>query len=64
MLVESRTGANITEDELLYLDELVSPLIQRGHSVHHIAVHNADSLEVSEKSIYRYVPADFSRQKN
>ncbi|MGI6451590.1 MAG: helix-turn-helix domain-containing protein [Desulfitobacteriia bacterium] len=64
MLVESRTGANITEDELLYLDELVSPLIRRGHSVHHIAVHNADSLEVSEKSIYRYVAGGLLKAKN
>jgi hypothetical protein len=35
MLMESRTGANITEDELLCLDEWISPLIQRGQSVHH-----------------------------
>ncbi len=64
MLVESRTGANITEDELLYLDELVSPLIQRGQSVHHIAAHNADRLEVSEKSIYRYVSSGLLKAKN
>ena len=64
MLVESRTGANITEDELLYLDELVSPLIRRGQSVHHIATHNADRLEVSEKSIYRYVSGGLLKAKN
>jgi IS30 family transposase len=64
MLVESRTGANITEDDLLYLDELVSPLIRRGQSVHHIAVHNADRLEVSEKSIYRYVSGGLLKAKN
>lgn len=64
MLVESRIGANITEDELLYLDEWVSPLIGRGQSVHHIAIHNADKLEVSEKSIYRYVNGGLLRAKN
>jgi transposase, IS30 family len=64
MLVESRNGANITEDELLYLDGWVSPLIQRGQSVHHIAVHNADKLEVSEKSIYRYVNGGLLKAKN
>lgn len=64
MLVESRTGANITEDELLYLDEWVSPLIQRGQSVHHIATHNADKLEVSEKSIYRYVDGGLLKARN
>lgn len=64
MLVESRAGANITEDELLYLDEWVSPLIQRGQSIHHIAVHNADKLEVSEKSLYRYVSGGLLKAKN
>ena len=64
MLAESRTGANITEDELLYLDEWVSPLIQRGQSVHHIAAHNADRFEVSEKSIYRYVSGGLLKAKN
>jgi IS30 family transposase len=64
MLVESRIGANITEDELLYLDEWISPLIQRGQSVHHIAVHNADKLEVSEKSIYRYVSGGLLKARN
>lgn len=64
MLVESRIGANITEDELLYLDEWVSPLIQRGQSVHHIATHNADKLEVSEKSVYRYVSGGLLQARN
>lgn len=64
MLVESRAGANITEDELLYLDQWVSPLIQRGQSIHHIAIHNADRLEVSEKSIYRYVSGGLLKARN
>ena len=64
MLVESRAGANITEDELLILDKLVSPLISRGHSVHHIATHNADQLAVSEKTIYRYVDGGLLTARN
>lgn len=64
MLVESRTGANMTEDELLALDEIVSPLIRQGQSVHHISVHNADQLEVSEKSIYRYVSGGLLKARN
>ena len=54
-LVESRVGANITEDELLVLDEFVSPLMRRGQSVHHIAANNPNQFTVSEKSLYRYV---------
>ena len=54
-LVESRVGANITEEELLDLDEFVSPLIKRGQSVSHIFRSNPDKFNVSEKSVYRYV---------
>ena len=63
-LVESRIGANITEDELIALDEFVSPLIRRGQSVHHIAVNNPDQFRVSEKSIYRYVAGGLLSAKN
>ncbi len=64
MLVESRVGANITEDELLALDEIVSPLVMRGQSVHHIVTHNLDQFEVSEKSIYRYVAGGLLKARN
>ena len=63
-LVESRVGANITEDELLALDEMVSPLIMRGQSVHHIVASNPDNFNVSEKSIYRYVDGGLLSAKN
>jgi IS30 family transposase len=64
MLVESRVGANITEDELLALDEFVSPLILRGQSVHHIVTQNADQLNVGKNSIYRYVSGGLLNAKN
>ncbi len=64
MLVESRAGANITEDELLALDEVVSPLVMRGQSIHHIVTHNPDQFEVSEKSIYRYVSGGLLKARN
>jgi len=64
MLVESRTGANITEDELAALDSFVSPMLRHGQSVHHIAANNPDQLSVSEKSIYRYVAGNLLTAKN
>lgn len=54
-LVDSRVGANISEEELLRLDQFISPLIQKGQSVHHIVVRNPDEFTCSEKTIYRYV---------
>lgn len=64
MLVESRVGANITQDELMVLDEIVSPLVMRGQSVHHIIAHNADQFQISEKSIYRYVAGGLLTARN
>ena len=64
MLSESRRGANITEGELLDLDELVSPLIRQGQSPWHIVANNPDSFNVSEKTIYRYVSSGLLKAKN
>lgn len=64
MLVESRLGANITEAELIALDNMVSPLIKRGQSVHHIVNNNPDQFEISEKSIYRYVAGGLLQARN
>ena len=55
MLAESRSGVNISEDELRALDEFVSPLLINGQSVSHIVANNPDQFNVSGKSIYRYV---------
>ena len=55
LLSESRSGANITEDELRALDEFVSPMLINSQSPHHIVANNPDSFNVSEKTIYRYV---------
>jgi IS30 family transposase len=63
-LVESRTGVNISEDELLELDSFVSPLLLQGQSPHHIVANNPDQFNVSEKSIYRYVSGNLFTAKN
>jgi len=64
MLVESRTGANISEDELIELDNFVSPLLMHGQSVHHAVANNPDHFNVSEKTIYRYVSGNLLTAKN
>lgn len=64
ILVASREGANITEDELLALDTLVSPLVRRGQSIHHILVNNPDNFDVNEKTVCRYIAGGLLRAKN
>jgi len=64
ILTGSREGANITEEELISLDELVSPLIRQGQSLHHILVNNPDCFTMNDKTLYRYVAGRLLQAKN
>jgi Transposase and inactivated derivatives, IS30 family len=64
LLVNARTGVNICEEELLRMDEFVSPLIKKGQSVRHIVANNPDEFTYSEKSIYRYVNGGLLAARN
>ena len=55
VLSEHRQGAALEEWERQYIDELVSPKIKAGQSVHHICVTNAPKLTRNERTIQRYV---------
>ena len=63
-LSETRTGIPFTEDDLIHIDGIVSPLIRNGQSPHHICVTNRDRLMVSERSIYRLIDAGLISAKN
>jgi transposase, IS30 family len=52
---EARTGIAITEDELNHLDQLLTPLLKNGQSIHHICANNANSIMYSEKTLYHYI---------
>ena len=52
---ESRSGFALSEEELAHLDSVVSPLLKKGQSLHHIAIHHADEVMKSERSLYTYV---------
>ena len=47
----------ITSDELKRIDAIISPLVQQGHSIHHICINNADEIMLDEKTIYNYIDA-------
>ena len=57
VLSEARSGISLSEAEVQYLDEIVSPLIRQKQSPHHICVTNRDSIMVSERSVYRLIDA-------
>ena len=56
-LSQSRTGFAISYDELKRIDDIVSPLIRQGQSIHHICQNNKDLIMCDEKSIYNYIDA-------
>ena len=43
---------------------MVSPLLMRGQSVHHIFVNNPNQFNVSEKSVYRYIDGGLLKARN
>jgi IS30 family transposase len=63
-LVETRSGANITEGELLALDARVSPPVKAGQSVHHVLANNPDCFTIHEKTVYRYIAGGLLHAKN
>lgn len=54
-LSDSRKGISFTEDDLAYIDSVVSPLIKKQQSPHHICATNKDTIMVSERTIYRLI---------
>jgi IS30 family transposase len=64
VLVQMRRGANITEDELLGLDALISPLIKKGQSIHHVLANHPDRFDLHDKTVYRYVRGGLLAAKN
>ena len=57
ILSQSRRGFAISYEELKRLDDIVSPLIRKGQSIHHICQSNRDLIMCDEKSVYNYIEA-------
>lgn len=55
ILCDSRKGYNMRTSELKQIDEVVSPLLKKGQSIHHIYINNSDKLTVSESTISRLI---------
>lgn len=54
---ESRQGIDLTPEELARLDDVISPLVKQGQSIHQICINNADLIMVDERTIYNYIDA-------
>lgn len=61
---ESRQGIAISPKELKRIDELITPLIKQGQSIHMICVNNIDDIMLDEKTIYNYIDANLLSANN
>jgi IS30 family transposase len=60
----SREGVAITQRELQGLDELISPLLRKGQSLHHIYCTHRDSIHLSEQCVYNYIDSGMLSARN
>lgn len=63
ILVESRTGINISPEKLTALDELITPLILQGQSPYMI-LQDHPEIPLSEKTLYNYIESGALSVKN
>jgi len=55
VLISSREGINQTAETIKELDELISPLIQKGQSIAHIYSSHAQEIKCSRRTLYNYI---------
>lgn len=53
-LSSSRTGINMTPEELQDLNDLISPLVMKGQPLSHIFAVHGDEIPVSRRTLYNY----------
>lgn len=59
VLVEVRSGFNLTEEELSFINSELKPLIKDNkQSIHHACITKADVLPCDEKTIYNLIDAN------
>jgi len=61
---EIRSGINSNENTIRYLDDIISPLILKGQSIHHIFATNRDTIMCCERTIYNYVDYNLFSARN
>ena len=61
---ESRAGFAVSEQELDRLDSVISPLLRKGQSLHSICQNHADSIMLSEKTLYTYMDNNLFSARN
>ncbi len=58
ILISSRSGFDLTLEELNRINDIVSPGVKRGQSLYHIVKSNENALSVSESTVRRLIAAN------
>lgn len=64
VLSDCRQGVRITREEAGRIDSIVSPLLRKGQSPHHVWANHADELMVSERTLYGYLDMGMFSARN
>ena len=64
VLSEVRSGTSSSEDEVMFLDNLITPLVEQHQSPHHIYITHKDELNICERTIYRMIDSRIISAKN
>lgn len=64
VLTESRQGVQLIESEFLRIDSLISPLLWKGQSLHHICLNHQDEIMCDERTLYNYVDLGLFSARN
>lgn len=60
---ESRSGINLSEEELKEADDLISERLKKGQSLHHIFTSEKDLVMISERTAYKYLNSGLFKAK-
>ena len=63
-LVDSRTGINMSIEDLQQLNDLVSPLILKGQPLSHIFAVHQDEIPVCRRTLYNYLDQRVFQARN
>ena len=64
-LKESRSGVVIDQEEINYLNDILTPLIkEKGQSIHHAIINNKNKIMCSESKIYKLIDLGLLEVKN
>jgi IS30 family transposase len=55
VLKTARAGIDLCEAERKRLDEIISPLLKKGHSPYHICLTRKGEIMLSPKTVYKYI---------